>query len=244
MTGESFILTEEMLPCLPEKFRPVAKLIGLEEAGALIREFSGVAIYVGRRRECQDHEIIAETIGKEAFGKLINGYGRKIIHIPKIAGIRQRYRDILITQRFLDGETLVDLSIEYGLCLRQVYDITKQARENMPRRKPEPSSLDILLRNYQGESQKEFAQKHGISINQVKHLFRKHGISLSENLKQQRAERLEALVTEYQGEPTKTFARRMGISKWTARKVVEKSQESLQNVRGQQLVTHKGREKS
>lgn len=135
MTGEPFILTEEMLPCLPEKFQPIAKLIGLEKASALIRRCEGIQLFIGRLGKWADYQILEDTIGRNAIEELVNGYGKRQVYIPRINRIHQRYRDVLIQRRLLAGETIEELSMEYKICCRHVYEITKPVRKSMSRRK-------------------------------------------------------------------------------------------------------------
>lgn len=219
MTSDAFLLTPEMVSCLPRRFQPVAELIGLEKTSALIHEYAGIQLYVGTKRKMRDQQLLEDTIGPEAFARLSGEYGGKLIHIPQIAVILQRRRHALIRERFLAGVDAEELAIEFDLSNRTVYQIVRSVRGNIPRCLPVRPLTDIRMKDYGGESPAEFAQKHGITSRYAMKILRRHGVFFSEIRREQRLRQEAALVKEYKGEPVMVFANKMGISHHLAENV-------------------------
>lgn len=81
-----------------------------------------------------DQRQLAETIGIEAYIKLIRMYSGSAVYVPTIDNITLQLRDKLICEEY-NGYNAFELAKKYGLSERWILNITGDIREQA-RRKP------------------------------------------------------------------------------------------------------------
>ena len=77
-----------------------------------------------------DQKILAETIGLEAYKKLVDNYAGSFIYVQKIDSVLKDLRDNEIREKF-DGGNYGELARKYNLAEATVRDIVADKRKQL-----------------------------------------------------------------------------------------------------------------
>ena len=91
---------------------------------------------IGEQRE------LAETIGLDAYKKLITNYGGNQLYIQQAASVMKQMRDKEIIEKF-NGRNYRELSKEYGISEMTIRSIVSAKRKQL-RSKPIDGQLDFF----------------------------------------------------------------------------------------------------
>ena len=107
---------------LPQQVRQIVRVVGMQAALQLVRNYGGVRLYVPTNMT-PDH-ILARIIGFEAAVKLAGEYGgMQHFDIPRAAGALRLVRNREIAEKFVKGKSLRQLALEYMMTERGIQKI-------------------------------------------------------------------------------------------------------------------------
>ncbi|MGB1762983.1 Mor transcription activator family protein [Alloalcanivorax xenomutans] len=127
---------------LPELLQEISQLIGIPATLLLVEHFGGIHLFIPTH--FSDQRAFVAVVGHRAASLLIQQYGGNTLYIARAASALRALRNMEIAGRFEGGLSAERLAREYGVSVRQIWNILKRPetvrrRETTPR---QPSLFD------------------------------------------------------------------------------------------------------
>ena len=123
---------------LPPTLREIKDLIGLTLTLRLVDCYGGLHIKLPVRYA--DDHILHRLLGAQAFIKLVDRFGGDMVYVAKADSLLRIQRNIEIATRYDGGTVAHVLARDYGLSVRQVWNILKRP-ETLRAGNPDQASL-------------------------------------------------------------------------------------------------------
>lgn len=109
---------------LPQSLQALIECVGIENAYAMTCAFGGRPKYIPKHRA---RTKLADVLPPEALDALIKRFAGVALEIPKPDHFLRRLRNLQIQKDSADGLSRSLLAHKYGLSLRQIGNIRRQA---------------------------------------------------------------------------------------------------------------------
>lgn len=111
-----------------EFMRELSDAIGASAAMSVVRVFGGGRIYVPKPTALDDQHPLTVLLGRPLAVRLCDRLGGERFEVPRAAAVEVRLRNDEIARRFLQGKSIRQIAIAFGISKSAVWNVIRKVQ--------------------------------------------------------------------------------------------------------------------